>query len=250
MKLLFLLLLPLTLAAQGQLADVKFKQQTVNGTTYSTIEEIYKIWSSRKDVNAVNGMTYTWTLNDDTARYFIPPVGVALKATVTFSPVSGSGTLALKEILDNTAAVYRFADGSTANPAMNVFNTTVWNNFDNDFPPASGQPAPSWCNVFYNKSAHFAWTTNLTATYTFTGKKLKIFGEKSDNKGIIGFKIDGGTEQLIDLYAATVVNNTQLIFETPTLSQGTHTVVARIVGTKNAASSATNLLIDDAEVWE
>lgn len=232
------------LPALSQVADVTFQTQNVNGQTITTIQSVDRVWTHKKVVPAIPGGTYQWIAPGDTSYIFQPQAGQQISVTVLFASTSNPPTT-LKQIIDNTGAVYKLADGTVVVPGVNVYNTAVWNSFNKNT-----SPNPAWCDVFYNDNCHFAYTTNLTCTFTFTGKQLKIFGEKSDNKGIIGFKVDGGTETTLDLYAATTTNNTQLIFDTGVLSQGTHNVVIRITGQKNAASSATNLLIDNGEVWE
>lgn len=234
------------LPALCQLADVQLKNNIVGGQTIKTIETVNRLWNNSKQIPAIPGTSYSWVTPGDTAYYFVPPAGQNIYITVQFSavPTEPNPPPTLKEIQDNTAATYRNASGVIETPVVNAYNTTVWNNFNKLV-----TPFPAWCDVFHLKTSHFAYTTNYTATFSFIGKKFELIGEKSENKGIVGVKIDGGSEMLVDLYANTAVNNSQVIYWSD-VPNGSHTVTVRITGNKNAASSNTNLLIDALKVYE
>lgn len=208
--------------------------------------EIIRLWNARKDIPATPNTSYKWKIPGDTAYYFQPIEGKTIEATITFKEVTGTPPpLVLKIILDNTSGVYKDAAGNTINAATNVYNTSTWNNFSQ-----AVAPNPSWCAVFHNTTASFAYVTNYKATFTFTGKRAELWGEKTDNKGIVGIRVDGGTETTVDLYANTAVNNSQNLYTIDTPQGGTHTFEVRITGQKNPAALQTNLLIDCVKVYE
>lgn len=207
--------------------------------------QIFRTWNARKDVPATPGTSYKWKIPGDTAYYFQPIQGKTIEATITFKEITTEPPPpVLKETLDNTAGVYKDAAGTVINAATNVYNTSTWNNFSQ-----AVSPFPSWCAVFHNTTASFAYVANYTATFTFTGRRVELWGEKTDNKGIVAIKIDNGAETNVDLYANTATNNTQVIF-TADVPQGTHTLTVRITGQKNPAALQTNLLIDRVRVFE
>jgi hypothetical protein len=207
--------------------------------------EIIRLWNSRKDVPATPGTSYQWNIPGDTAYYFQPTKGKIIQATITFKEVGNQPPpLTLKETQDNTQAIYKLADGTVVNPGTNVYNVNSWNSFN-----GLVAPSPKWVLVFENKTCSFSYVVNSTATFTFTGKRFELLGERTDNKGIVGIKVDNGAESLVDLYAATGVNNSQIIFFAD-VPQGTHTITVRITGNKNPASSNTNLLIDALRIFE
>lgn len=91
--------------------------------------------------------------------------------------------------------------------------------------------------------------TNGTSSFTlrFTGTAVRLFGVTAPGHGIAAVSIDGGPEVLADSYAATR-SYKQLLFESPTLADGTHTLTYRVTGDKNAASTGIGVSIDAAEV--
>ena len=81
------------------------------------------------------------------------------------------------------------------------------------------------------------------ATITFTGTQIQFYTDQRNNRGIAGVSIDGGSETTVDLYAANDAAD-KLIWTSPTLSRGTHTLTIRNTGMKNSQSSGTRLAID------
>ncbi|MEY9910279.1 hypothetical protein ABIA35_006523 [Catenulispora sp. MAP12-49] len=97
--------------------------------------------------------------------------------------------------------------------------------------------------------AHLTWsnTNGGTATYTFTGSAVTIWGVKDHDQGIAGFSVDGGPVTYADDYASTRTPQAPLWSSTG-LSAGTHTVTISATGTKNSASASDIVALDDATV--
>ncbi len=57
----------------------------------------------------------------------------------------------------------------------------------------------------------------------FSGTQIKLFGTKDVHHGIATVSIDGGSEVDVDFYASSRGDNT-LVWISPTLSNGSHTV--------------------------
>lgn len=85
------------------------------------------------------------------------------------------------------------------------------------------------------------------ATLKFEGIKAEYYGAKSPQAGIVAISVDGGSETMVDLYSATRFDNT-LIYATPTLSDGVHTLKIRLTGNKNPAASGAAAAVDRAVV--
>lgn len=225
---------------QNPLAEVTLKQQQFNNDVIVTIETVHRLWKARKDVQATPGKSYSWKIPGDTAYYFQPVEGKVIKATVTFIEESTTPSEpVLKLTDDDLVATY-----STPNLGTNVYTATGWNHFS-----SLVSPNPTWCNAFHLKTGSFARTAGRTATYTFTGRKIEVLGELSNNKGIAGYQIDNEPEILVDNYAAVGVNNSQVVMSA-TLPAGQHTLKVTVKGTKRAASSDTIILIDGFRVYE
>jgi subtilisin family serine protease len=85
--------------------------------------------------------------------------------------------------------------------------------------------------------------TNDYITVTFNGTQFQFYGVKDPAHGIGAVSIDGGAETNIDFYAATRAGD-QLLWTSPTLTNGIHTFKLRVTGTKNASSSNTFIVPD------
>ena len=88
----------------------------------------------------------------------------------------------------------------------------------------------------YNSDNHYNNTTNAYYTVAFNGTQIKIYGCKGSNNGIGAISIDGGSETNVDYYASSL-GNYELLYTSPTLTAGQHTLKVRVTGTKNASST-------------
>ena len=117
----------------------------------------------------------------------------------------------------------------------------------------SGNPAFSYTGTWqistgdgkYDSDDHYTTSANDSATFTFTGTRAQIYGAKASHHGIAAFSVDGGGTTNVDLYAATRVDDV-VVYDTGTLSAGTHVVHIRDTGTKNASSSDIVITVDAA----
>lgn len=104
------------------------------------------------------------------------------------------------------------------------------------------EPSPG-----YQGDHSYSNTLDDTYTVTFTGSKIEVFSYNAPNTGIIGFSVDGGPETLYDSYDPAAPQQV-LQYTSPTLGPGTHTLVARVTGTKNPLSAATYIVADRVDV--
>ncbi len=86
-------------------------------------------------------------------------------------------------------------------------------------------------------------TVNEYSTVTFTGTQIQFYGVKDPSHGIGAVSIDGGAETNVDFYASSRTGN-QLLWTSPTLTNGTHTFKLRVTGAKNASASNTHVVPD------
>jgi mannan endo-1,4-beta-mannosidase len=82
---------------------------------------------------------------------------------------------------------------------------------------------------------------------TFEGVQAKVYTERNTNKGIVGISVDGGAEKLVDAYGKSR-SDQQLLFATPVLASGSHTIRVRNTGTRNSSSSSTYAVADRIDV--
>ncbi|MEV6012355.1 hypothetical protein AB0M29_36825 [Streptomyces sp. NPDC051976] len=77
-----------------------------------------------------------------------------------------------------------------------------------------------------NSDVHFATANGSTATFTFTGTGIQVFGEQYTDQGAIGVSIDGGAQTVVDTVPADGQRHTNVAVHTVTgLDGGIHSVV-------------------------
>jgi hypothetical protein len=99
----------------------------------------------------------------------------------------------------------------------------------------------------YQDDDHYSSTTGSYYTYQFSGTQAKLYGAVASHHGIAGVSIDGGGETNVDFYNANRTEQ-QLLYTSPVLTSGTHTIKVRVTGNKNAASSDTVVTADRIDV--
>jgi cell wall-associated NlpC family hydrolase len=96
-------------------------------------------------------------------------------------------------------------------------------------------------------SFRFADSQGSSVTVTFVGSYLSWIAKKSPVYGMAKVTLDGGTPVAVDLYSAKEAFK-QKVWETKTLTPGTHTVKIEWTGTKNTAATGTNIGVDAFDV--
>lgn len=88
----------------------------------------------------------------------------------------------------------------------------------------------------YLNDNHFSKTANAYFQVRFYGTQIKWYGCKAPNTGIGAVSIDGGPETNIDQYATSRSDNL-VLYTSPALTLGQHTLKVRVTGTKNSSAS-------------
>lgn len=101
----------------------------------------------------------------------------------------------------------------------------------------------------YQGDDHYSSATGDTYTVSFRGERIELYGATAPHHGIAAISLDGAAEQDVDFYAATRAEQV-LLYSSPTLAAGAHTLTVRVSGRKNAASSGTVVTADRADVCE
>jgi hypothetical protein len=99
----------------------------------------------------------------------------------------------------------------------------------------------------YNNDNHYSQTVNAYYQVRFNGTQAKVYTKKNSNHGIMAISIDGGAETNADSYSSTTVQQA-LVYTSPVLSAGQHTLKVRVTGTKNASSTDTWIIADRVDV--
>jgi O-Glycosyl hydrolase family 30/Ricin-type beta-trefoil lectin domain-like len=163
-------------------------------------------------------------------------LGNATVANASFSYAAPSDSVTTY-VIQNAAytPTATSANDNTTGTGLNQFNYSgSWSYYAN-------QPGA------YDNDNHWSSTTNNYYTFEFSGQQARIYASMSPNGGIAAFSVDNGAETYFDTYAATRVDDV-LLFATPTLGNGTHTLKVRVTGLKNPASSGYNVPADRIDV--
>jgi N-acetylmuramoyl-L-alanine amidase len=96
-------------------------------------------------------------------------------------------------------------------------------------------------------SFRYANTSGASVTVKFTGTSFIWLNKKSPVYGIASVVVDDGPAVQVDLFSATEVWQ-QKVWQSATLSAGTHTVTISWTGAKNSAATNTNIGVDAFDI--
>lgn len=168
--------------------------------------------------------------------------GIGNYPTVTWSTTGHSGANVpvyawginapmISGVMDNTE-MFGVVTGWTK---IDDRNTTLCS-YDASWGQWNGNPG-------YQNTEMFSETTGGTATFSFTGTKARYYGFKRNDLGYADIYIDGVYQTTVDCYSSTSQYNI-LLYESPLLSAGAHTLNVQVAGLKNASSSGTEVIVD------
>jgi hypothetical protein len=99
----------------------------------------------------------------------------------------------------------------------------------------------------YAGTANWSYTGGAAATFRFTGTQAALHAVRDVDQGIMSISIDGGAARNVDDYAATR-DAAGVVWTSPPLTSGAHTITITNTGQRNTASSGNNIAIDRADV--
>ncbi len=100
----------------------------------------------------------------------------------------------------------------------------------------------------YQGSANWNSVSGQTASLTFTGTAIAVHAVRDTDQGIMTISVDGGTPASVDDYAATRLAS-GVVWSSPTLTSGSHTVTVTVTGTHNGSSSGSTIALDSVDVF-
>lgn len=185
-----------------------------------------------KTITVRAGSTYKYTIPDkDTARFFQSETGEPLQATITYSKPGG----------------VVIPDPVKPDLVTNIDNVDTRNKYTGTWEHAS---ATTWLSKFHNVTGSYTFTNGSFLETTFDGYKIEWYTELKSDKGYAGISIDGGAEVDLDLYNPTTLNNSQLAWTSPALTNGPHKIRIRYLGKKNPAASVPTIIHDYFKVYK
>lgn len=107
--------------------------------------------------------------------------------------------------------------------------------------------AYGWQNGTFQSDNHWSNVTNASYQVPFNGTQIKLYGSVAPQHGIAAVSVDGGPETLVDTYAPARADGVML-WSSPQLAAGAHSMKVRVTGTKNASSTNLYVTADRADV--
>ena len=95
---------------------------------------------------------------------------------------------------------------------------------------------------------HWSSANGSICRLRFEGSRVDLYGAKASSHGIAAVSIDGGPATNVDFYASSRSDKV-LVWVSPSLAAGSHTLEIRVTGTRNAASSGNAVPVDRIDVW-
>ncbi len=127
--------------------------------------------------------------------------------------------------------------GSSTFSVNDATTGTGLNQFEFGGSWTAGSDAPA-----FGGDEHYSNSPGAYAQVRFTGTQVKVYTTQDPQHGIQAVSIDGGPETMVDLYASTRANQV-LLYTSPLLPDGPHTLKVRVTGTKNG--NASDSIIND-----
>ncbi|MFJ8045986.1 ricin-type beta-trefoil lectin domain protein [Kitasatospora sp. NPDC096147] len=108
----------------------------------------------------------------------------------------------------------------------------------------SGAWSTTGCGGCSGGSARTSTTAGATATFTFTGRTLSLYGIQTGTGGIATVSVDGGAPVEVNTYTPAGTANGQIVWTGPQLAAGTQTVTVTNTGTADPRSTGTAVSLD------
>jgi beta-galactosidase len=205
---------------------------------------------TRVVVRALDGNNQVVPTNSAAVTFTVTGPG----ALVGESPLvleAGTGAVYLRSALGQTGTLTLTASATGLSSASVSVNTTA---FTDPIVPASGSYtfgfpvdvndrqrfsyAGSWQavgdNQTFSKDLTRSSTAGDTATMSFTGNRVALYGVQDPSHGSAAISVDGGPEQTVSFQASARRGNV-LLYNSGTLAQGQHTLRVRVTGNGTVA---------------
>ncbi|WP_432843026.1 hypothetical protein [Dactylosporangium sp. CA-092794] len=99
----------------------------------------------------------------------------------------------------------------------------------------------------YAGTANWSFVAGATATFRFTGTQAALHAVRDVDQGRMTVAVDGGAASTVDNYAPAR-NASGVVWTSPVLANGPHTLTIVNTGQRNPASTGTNIALDRADV--
>ncbi len=206
------------------------------------------VWNEKSHIITITKDNITLVMNLDTKSVQVN--GFEIKNSVLTTNKKNKTIVLIKfiaevlgknvEINEGAGAVIVEDDGSTS------INDNITGKGLNQFEYNKKWNYGSQSNA-YLEDNHWSSARGAYSKVRFNGTQIKLYGATSYNHGIAAVSIDNGRETFIDLYTAGRADNV-LLYTSPVLGQGQHTLKVRVTGKKNRYSKGTNITVDRVNI--
>jgi lysophospholipase L1-like esterase len=104
-----------------------------------------------------------------------------------------------------------------------------------------------WQDGAFQNDNHWSSVGNAIYLVPFNGTQARLYGGQAPAHGIAAVSVDGSAETFIDTYSAARKDDV-LLWASPVLQAGSHSLKVRVTGQKNASSSGTFVTADRVDV--
>ncbi len=136
---------------------------------------------------------------------------------------------------------------SSPGPTTVTVDANVTGTGTNQFSYSSGWGLTTGVPDMYAGTANWSYTAGSTATLAFTGTRVALHAVRDVDQQIIAVSVDGGQETLVDDYSPTR-NASGVVWTSPVLANGAHTMRVRVTGNRNPSSSGFNAALDSVDI--
>ena len=229
-----------------------------NGNTYSTFSS-YKSASSQD----AHGLNANPVLNSPTyhsdgmpiTQFTLGSSSPAIDAGATVCSGLSSCFAGSRDFYGNPIPQgngYDIGAGEYSGTRVTFVDDSVTGSESNEFDyVGSWTHCTSSCTIstptMYNFTNSWSNTTNDDVTVAFTGTQVALIGLRDTTGGIGAVSIDGGAETNVDFYAQSR-EGAQLVWTSPFLAYGTHSLKLRVTGSKDTASTGYYVVPDGVEI--
>lgn len=179
-----------------------------------------------KEIPVVDGTKYEYTLlpKQDSLRWYNGGLDT-FRVFMIFEKLSaGFETPDIVTDVDNALDEYVIQDYVPRQfSGDNIVNPLGWTFVKNQL-----------TNVAHHNNTLSILETDGWIEYGFTGHKIEWYAEQFESYGIAGVSIDKGPETMVDLYRATNINNSVVVFTADSLdNNANHVIRVRYTAQRN-----------------
>ncbi|MBN2736162.1 MAG: family 43 glycosylhydrolase [Spirochaetales bacterium] len=174
------------------------------------------------------------------SRYVWLPICVTSSNSITLPYSNGITLNAETGLLLNGMVV------KENNKSVIYLNDTAEGNGLNNFDYAGDWSYGAETNA-YEGDNHWSGDANEYYEVRFKGIQIELYGGKASNHGMAAVSVDASAETMVDFYASSR-SDKALLYTSPLLAYGNHSLKVRVTASKNSNSGGTAITADMVKI--